>query len=151
MAALPKSGLSLADFEGSWGLSRVISDLRAGADGVLDGAATFTRDNAGKDGLGRLIYEETGTLSYASQPPMAATRRYIWQETPEGIDVLFEDETPFHTISLDRSMPDANHHCDPDLYHVSYDFTRWPNWSSNWRVVGPRKDYRMVSQYSRAG
>ncbi len=145
MASLPKSGLELSDFEGKWTLSRVISDLRAGVEGVLSGEAVFRRQDDET-----LLYEETGTLSYASQPPVAATRRYVWRAVEEGIAVMFEDGRPFHTIALDRSMPDANHHCDPDLYHVSYDFTRWPKWRSSWRVVGPRKDYRMVSDFVRS-
>lgn len=144
MAALPKSGLGLAEFEGAWLLNRVITDLRASAEGHMQGRAVFEAQ-----GVDRLLYEESGTLNYATQPPMAATRRYIWQEAGEGINVLFEDGRAFHTIDLDRSMPDANHHCDPDLYHVSYDFSRWPDWSSTWRVVGPKKDYRMVSEYTR--
>ncbi len=144
MAALPKSGLSLAEFQGKWTLSRVITDRRANAEGVLSGAASFTPDEPG-----RMIYEESGTLSYARQPPMAATRRYIWTETEEGIEVTFETGKSFHTIMLDRLMPDAIHLCDPDLYNVSYDFTRWPKWSSTWSVVGPRKDYKMVSDYLR--
>lgn len=144
MAASPLILPELQSFEGRWVLSRVVKDEHGGAEGHLTGEAVFT-----PQGAGRLLYEETGTLRYASQPPMAATRRYVWVAVEEGIEVLFEDERPFHVIEQGRSMPDANHHCDPDLYHVSYDFTRWPAWSSTWRVVGPRKDYRMVSEYTR--
>ena len=51
-------------------------------------------------------------------------------------------------------MPDALHHCDPDMYNVSYDFTRWSQrkkqWRSVWTVLGPRKDYKMLSSYEQA-
>lgn len=146
MAASPHVPPLLAAFEGRWSLTRVVTDQQGGAQGHLNGVAVFSRK--GED---HLLYEESGTLNYADQPPMAATRRYLWVVTQDGIDVLFEDGRPFHTIEKGRSMPDANHHCDPDLYHVSYDFTRWPQWSSSWRVVGPRKDYRMVSEYRLIG
>ncbi len=145
MAAAAHVSPDLAAFAGRWVLTRVITDTKGGAEGRLSGVAVFTPEQDG-----RLLYEESGTLNYANHSPMAATRRYIWQAVEGGIEVLFEDGKPFHVIEKGRSMPDANHHCDPDLYHVSYDFSRWPDWSSSWRVVGPRKDYRMVSEFSRA-
>ena len=80
---------------------------------------------------------------------MEASRRFIWEEAAGGIAVRFEDGAAFHVIDQSRSMPDANHHCDPDMYHVSYDFSRWPDWRAVWRVVGPKKDYRMSSEYRR--
>ncbi len=141
MARMP----DLSDFEGAWALSRVIEDRLTGAEGRLTGQAQFLPRHAGG-----LDYVEEGELSYGGQPPMAATRRYIWLPAPDGVAVQFEDGRAFHMIEGDRLMPDANHHCDPDLYHVSYDFTRWPDWQAIWRVVGPRKDYRMLSSYSRA-
>jgi len=136
----------LDQFEGRWRLEREIDDRKGGLTGQLVGTAQFTPGEAGV-----LDYAEEGQLSYGNQPPMPAERRYIWKAGPDKrIDVFFEDGRPFHTIALDRLMPDDNHHCDPDFYHVSYDFTKWPEWRAIWRVVGPSKDYRMVSLYTRA-
>lgn len=140
---------ALHEFEGKWRLSRAIKDRRGDADGGLSGEAVFSaRPEGGLD------YVETGTLTYAGQAPMEASRRYIWQEVPGGIAVRFEDGRDFHVIARDRLMPDAMHHCDPDMYHVSYDFSQWtpqdPFWRAIWRVVGPKKDYRMLSEYRRA-
>lgn len=135
----------LAQFEGRWRLERLIKDRRNETDGRLTGEARFTR--TAEDAF---HYEEEGMLDYGNATPMAATRRYLWRAGEEGIEVLFEDGRPFHQIALDRLMPDDNHHCDPDVYHVSYDFRDWPKWRSIWRVVGPSKDYRMMSDYSRA-
>ena len=135
---------TLRDFEGTWRLTRQIEDKLDKMSGHLNGQAEFAPDSQG------LIYIETGQLNLEGQSPMDASRRYLWQETETGILVSFEDGRPFHEFGLDRLMPDANHHCDPDLYHVSYDFTRWPQWSSTWRVIGPRKNYRMISRYSRS-
>ena len=140
MAKIP----ALEQFTGFWVLSRRIEDMRGGLDGQLEGRTVFTRDEGGG-----LIYEEQGELRYGEMDGIEATRRYLWRQSNGGIGVFFADGSEFHTILGDRLMPDATHHCPPDLYHVSYDFTRWPDWSSVWKVVGPRKNYRMVSVYRR--
>ncbi len=145
MAAKPK----LIDFKGKWRLSRAIEDKLTGLQGTLEGEATFRPRSDGA-----LDYEETGALSYGDQAPVLASRRYIWATDGQGIAVSFEDGRPFHRIELDRLMPEANHHCEPDLYNVSYDLTKWrgkkTEWRSIWRVVGPKKNYRMLSHYRRA-
>jgi hypothetical protein len=77
---------------------------------------------------------------------MEAERVYLWRASGAGIEVLFDDGRPFHRID---DSAEAAHWCDPDQYDVTYEFGRWPKWSSRWRVLGPRKDYVMVSNYSR--
>lgn len=133
----------LAQFEGKWRLERQIDDRKSGVEGRLTGVASFTATEPGV-----LAYTETGELVYGDHPAMVAERRYTWREGKEQIDVFFEDGAPFHVIALGRLMPYDNHHCDPDLYHVSYDFTGWPIWRAVWRVIGPNKNYRMVSEYT---
>jgi len=32
---------------------------------------------------------------------------------------------------------------------VTYDFRKYPQWRAEWRVEGPKKDYRMVTTYRR--
>lgn len=140
MARIPR----LKDFEGRWMLTRTIEDKRAGKTGKLAGEASFS-----PDGPGGLIYFENGELSYGGAPGVMATRAYLWRSIKAGIEVSFDDNSPFHVIAADRLMPDAIHHCDPDIYNVSYDFTHFPDWSATWRVVGPAKDCRMVSSYTR--
>ncbi|MEM9582452.1 MAG: DUF6314 family protein [Pseudomonadota bacterium] len=141
MAKMP----DLEQFNGRWALTRVIKDRLTETEGRLSGQATFT---AQEDGA--YLYLEEGELNYGDQTPMAASRKYIWRQKEKGIAIQFEDGRDFHMIEADKLMPDAMHHCDPDMYHVSYDFTSWPNWRAAWRVVGPRKDYRMMSSYARA-
>ncbi len=138
--------LALSDFEGRWRLERQIDDSRAGQTGLLSGEAVF---EPVADAPGLLRYSEKGQLRMGDQPPLEATRIYFWRDTPDAIDVSFEDRRAFHRITRGRSMPDDTHHCDPDLYHVSYNFSKWPDWQAMWRVVGPRKDYRMTSLYRR--
>ncbi len=145
-SAMGGHGPSLADFAGDWRLERQIADRRCGIEGRLEGAARFTPDAEG------LVYEETGRLFLGEAQPVEATRRLLWRACARGgIAVSFADGRPFHRIAGERLMPENTHVCAPDIYHVEYDFRTWPDWRAAWRVVGPHKDYRLVSHYSRAG
>ena len=136
--------VSLAALEGRWRLERHI--LHAdGSEATLDGWTVFRRM-----GL-RLVQEEEGWLRLPGDgAPLRATRRYLWTAEPGRLEVLFEDNRPFHTVPLRVPRPETIHLCDPDRYAVAYDFARWPFWRSVWRVEGPRKDYVMTSDYSPA-
>ena len=129
----------LWDFEGDWQVSRRIEDALSGQTARFAGVARFERDGVG------LRYAERGVLELGGAS-MEAERVYLWRSTGEGIEVFFDDGRPFHQI--DESA-EAAHWCDPDQYDVTYDFSDWPKWSSHWRVLGPRKDYVMVSGYRR--
>jgi hypothetical protein len=133
----------LTDFKGLWTLTRYIAQRNA-PDAELRGSATMRPDADG------LIYHEVGLLTVGDSPPVQAERRYLWRDGGNGaIEVLFEDGRAFHRI--DPANLNDTHWCDPDTYDVTYDFKTWPNWSSTWRVRGPRKDYDMVTRYSFAG
>lgn len=130
--------LKLADFEGEWGISRRI--FQATGTAHFTGRAVFLPDGAG------LHYHEEGLMHLPGTAPMRAERDYLWRQTDDGIAVLFADGRPFHDFRSDA--PEAAHWCDPDDYRVRYSFGLWPEWQAEWRVRGPRKDYRMVSRYS---
>ena len=144
---MARHGLKLKDFEGAWRLDRQIDDRRSGNGGTLTGEAQFVPMPDG-----RLNYVETGQLDFGTGNAMDAQQSFIWQGGDKGeIAVTFSDGRPFHVIEPDRMMPDASHLCHPDFYHVTYDFSVWPAWSVIWRVVGPAKDYRLISRYRRFG
>ena len=128
---------ALAEFEGIWALSRDIVHA-GGAPARFTGQARWNPDPAG------LQYVETGTLEILGQGQFAAERRYLWDQ---DLRVFFEDGRFFHQVP--PSGGTAAHWCDPDRYDVCYDFTTWPEFSVTWDVSGPRKSYRMVSQYRR--
>ena len=133
----------LEDFTGQWQLSRAITEA-SGSKASFSGQAWFTPEGAG------LGYREEGVLQLPGQTPIRAERRYLWQAAPEGgIAVLFSDGRPFHRFDPGQARPEDRHYCDPDIYDVVYDFDRWPEWRSRWRVTGPRKDYEMTTQYWR--
>ncbi len=135
--------MKLADFEGAWRLTRRIEDRLAGHTGHLEGLAQFTRDADG------LLHRETGTLRLPGQPEMQAERRYLWRGAGTLVEILFDDGRLFHVFDPANPRPRAEHWCDADSYAVRYDFTAWPDWSSEWQVTGPRKDYTMFSAYRR--
>ncbi len=135
-------GVTLGDFEGRWQLTRRIEDRRAGLTGQLTGEAVWRRDGDG------LRHEETGVLRYGAAAPMRAKRVYLWRAEAGGFSVFFEDGRPFH--SWTPGAPEARHHCDPDIYDVTYDLTGWPAFTQVWHVTGPRKDAVITSRFARA-
>lgn len=138
--------MRLGAFEGDWIIARAIEDVRAGERGALDGTARFT---PAPDGL---LYAEEGMLALGGRPAVPAARRYLWRDGgASAIEVRFEDGRFFHRFYADEDAPSAVHDCAPDQYRVRYDFARWPRWTAEWRVRGPRKDYVMVTDYRPAG
>lgn len=131
--------ISLADLEGTWRLTRQIADQRAGLTGRLEGTCRWLRDGAG------LRQEETGLLHYGTAPPMQSARVYLWRQEADGLAVFFEDGRPFHRLVPGRLSD--RHLCDSDTYDVTYDLSRWPDWTQVWRVTGPRKDARITSRF----
>lgn len=132
--------IGLADFTGRWHLTRRITDAR-GPDAVFTGTATFTPDDHG------LLLHEVGELRLQGQGAFHAARSYLWRPDGAGIAVFFADGRDFHRFDLRGAVAKADHWCDPDTYKVQYDFAQWPLWQAEWRVIGPRKDYVMRSEY----
>ncbi|MEO0692019.1 MAG: DUF6314 family protein [Pseudomonadota bacterium] len=132
----------LADFEGVWRLHREIDFVDRDLPAAFVGEARLMPQGTG------LIYAESGQLTLGNAPPMRAERRYLWRPDPTGIATFFDDGRPFHTFALDASS-EATHDCAPDTYRVAYAFHDWPAWTATWRVTGPKKDYTMVSLYTR--
>ena len=136
--------IGLKDFEGRWRIARRITDA-LGKDATFAGTAVFSP--AGAD----LILHEAGRLELSGQGGFQAERRYLWRAQGALIEVLFDDGRPFHRFDPAGAVAEAGHWCDPDTYDVRYDFGRWPRWSAEWRVTGPRKDYVMQSVYTPDG
>lgn len=138
--------MRLDAFQGLWHLERTLEDLRTGSTGRLLGRARFTPAPEGLD------YFEDGELCLPGAPPLAASRRYRWRAFgPEAIEVRFADGRLFHRFLADDPAPAAVHDCPPDQYRVRYDFGRWPRWSAEWRVRGPRKAFSILSTFRPAG
>ena len=133
--------LALQDFAGDWSLMRRIAQADGGT-GVLRGTARFALTGPVLD------YSETGVLTMDGAE-LEARQSHVWRTDGNRIHVCFSDGRPFHSFELGVSDPAATHDCPPDTYVVTDDFGDWPEWHSRWVVTGPRKDYRMVSTYTR--
>ena len=137
----PRGLRSLWALEGLWALTRDVHH----ADGRIDrltGKTMFRRSGP------KLVQDETGILSVGDQK-LEAKQRYIWEAAGSQLNVYFADLRPFHSVALNAPTPSAIHLCPPDRYEVAYDFAQWPAWRATWQVEGPRKDYRMTSEYRR--
>ncbi|MGV6839081.1 MAG: DUF6314 family protein [Planktomarina sp.] len=130
--------LRVQDFEGHWQFTRHIADDLAGQVLLAQGHAHVA------DGR----YDEKAALTLPTGQVLHSTRTYLWTDTPDGIAVAFDDGRPFHIMS--HTVLQAHHWCDPDQYDVTYDFAKFPTWTAKWCVKGPRKDYEMITTYSKA-
>lgn len=137
--------LQREDFTGSWQLSRRITDNFADQRGSLAGQADLRV--AGAAGL---TYDEEGLFQFGQASPIKATRRYHWTFGAGLVTVTFADGAPFHDFRPDGFTYGTEHLCAADLYTVRYDFRAWPKWMVRWDVKGPKKDYIMMTHYSRA-
>ncbi|GIX12103.1 MAG: hypothetical protein KatS3mg118_0062 [Paracoccaceae bacterium] len=134
-----------ARFLGHWHVDRHIMDFDSGWAGRFEGRAVFSPVPGG------LAYEERGTLRLGGLRS-EAFRRYLWRfPAPDEVAVHFEDGRFFHRFDPRRPEAAASHYCDPDLYEVTYFFPDPRHWRTEWRVEGPRKDYRLVTHYLRIG
>ncbi|MBT8413760.1 MAG: trigger factor [Boseongicola sp.] len=138
------SGLaSLTALEGRWSMARRIVHDDGRCD-LFEGESVFHRSGP------RLIQDESGVLTPSrGGTSMKATRRYVWSADGSRIDVAFEDMRPFHSVPLGVEVYETTYLCPPDRYQVSYDFKGFPNWVAVWTVEGPRKAYRMETQFQR--
>ena len=133
----------LAPFEGRWIIRRDIFDLDSNWTGRFEGFGVFAPTVAG------MAYAEEGQLRFAGLPPFKATRGYHYRADGAEIVVEFEDGRFFHRFNPAINGAEARHYCDPDIYDVRYLFDFPRSWRAEWRVEGPRKDYRMATTYTR--
>jgi hypothetical protein len=131
-----------AFLRGDWRLCRRIHDLRLSLRGQFEGRASVT---AVTDGL---LLTETGSLVFGEHVS-DATQRYRIAFDRGGAQVFRADGSYFHDLDLSSGWARILHRCGDDLYHGRYRVLDGDRYGVVWRVTGPRKDYRMVSLYSR--
>jgi hypothetical protein len=129
---------------GAWEVDRLVADRARGITGRLEGLASFTPSPGG------LLYEERGTLLLGEHEGQAE-QRYLF-DFPEGdtrATVRFRDGRLFHTLDLRNGEDRVRHDCRPDLYEGLFTLLGPTAWRSEWKVTGPRKDYHLVTTYTR--
>ena len=127
---------------GMWELSRTIGEWN------FHGSAVFCAREPDE-----LQYEENGTLAKPGSAGIQASRRYVYRYEAGRIVVYF-DERPariFEVLDPKRAPngtweAQAEHACPPDHYASRYVFGIGTLLITH-VVLGPRKDYEMVSNY----
>ena len=141
----PEPDKILESLEGRWRIVRRIPGTAR-----LRGVADFTPLRAGQ-----LAYKETGTLLLANGQTTTAEREYIFAAAPAGFDVYFVESPPrlFHEARLSLSnavlVAECEHLCIADNYRSRYRWRSADRFSIFHRVKGPRKNYCMVTTYTR--
>ncbi|WP_247986566.1 DUF6314 family protein [Bradyrhizobium sp. 186] len=131
---------------GSWSFNRVIE-----GQATMQGIAILTPLEEG-----RLAYREQGNLKLLNGTELQAERDYIFTNSDSGFEVFFKEDPPrlFHEISL--SAPSggelsgsARHLCNLDNYQSTYIFLPNGRFVVRHVVSGPRKNYTMITTYTR--
>lgn len=129
---------------GNWSLDRLIIDRARRTSGRYRGEAKFSP--SGPD----LLYEETGTLILGGHRGQAEqTYRYDFPDGNRRALVRFGDGRPFHDLDLSSGQDRKHYRCPPDLYEGVFVALGPAAWKTEWKVTGPRKDYDLVTMYSR--
>lgn len=127
------------DLLGTWDLSREIVEHPDQHSSVV-GSTSLTLESDG-----RIRWSETGTLTRQGlQSPV--TRVLHLERRDTGWFVTFEDGRDFHPWQPGSAV---EHVCSPDLYVGTVERRSVDQWSVQWRVTGPSKNYTMTSVLTR--
>lgn len=134
--------------EGTWSLSRQITGT-----GKMNGKAVFRLENP--INLNRYHYREEGILTFLTNQSLNFHREYVYEydENHQIINVYF-NENPlkfFHKLqfSTDFKSADASHLCINDRYDAYYTFLNENQFGLQYRVKGPKKDYQIISTFTK--
>jgi hypothetical protein len=131
---------------GSWRIDRRFDDRRHALDGTMLGEAQFSPNGDA------LLYREGGAVSFGSYQGAAEQKhRYDFPDEASRASVFFDDGRPFHELDLSNGTTLVSHACGDDLYQGRFIALTDERWESRWTVVGPRKDQRISTLYTRIG
>ncbi|MFC7496757.1 MULTISPECIES: DUF6314 family protein [unclassified Nocardioides] len=127
---------------GTWSLTRVVHDHRAGERRDVSGTATLVAESAQ-----RIRWSEEGTMTWPGHEVPVERTLYV-DLGPDGWLVRFSDGRPFHPWAVGAWV---DHPCAPDHYRGLVEVTGEPveTWTVTWDASGPEKDYRMVTVHTR--
>lgn len=133
--------VSPTDLLGTWSLTRVVEDRRAGERRDVVGSATLVQE-AGD----RVRWSEEGVMSWGGRSVPVSRTLYVERST-EGWFVHFADGRPFHPWAVGTRL---EHPCAPDHYRgvVTVDGDPVTRWTVEWHAVGPEKDYVLTTVHT---
>jgi hypothetical protein len=132
-------------FAGRWQLKRRIMDRRLMQAGAMTGHVSI---QPCKDGS--LHWQEHGLLRFGGHEGEASRTYRLRQAVDGGLAFDFEDERPFFAVPTGEKRWRFSHLCAPDRYEGRWFLKHADELWLSWWITGPRKDYRMISRYSRA-
>lgn len=144
------------NFQGHWAFDRVVLNTHENTEEKASGEAVFTA--AGIPDQDRLKYIENGFLQLSShQKKIKFSRRYLYQRIENAIEVYFDDGIDkgllFQKLTLDSNsalFKGSEHLCRLDKYNSTYLFLSENEFQTTYTVVGPKKNYTIVTDYRRA-
>ena len=144
----------------SWGEPDQIFDQLAGRWQIerrVDNGAALTGIAIFKPAANnQLSYCEEGRLRLPNGDQFDSERKYVYSKLRGGFAVFF-NETPlrlFHELHFQADergafRGHAAHLCNNDLYNSEYAFLLDGSFVVRHQVIGPKKSYRMITQYRR--
>ncbi|MDW3207481.1 MAG: DUF6314 family protein [Alphaproteobacteria bacterium] len=129
------------DPTGRWRLNRLVADGVARR--LVRGSGVLVA-TPGSPGTWRLVE----TLTFDGYD---GRRESLWRISGDSLDICYADGAPLVRFDLELARPDAVHLCAPDRYEARLRNGFPDRFALGWRVVGPRKDYAMVTNYQRLG
>ncbi len=131
----------MTEFTGSWRLRRLVWDGRGDRFLRGEGTASFTRLTTTDWRLREDLFFD-GRDGY---------RETIWSAEKARLSIRFADGLPLVDLVSSGLPSESWHLCGEDRYCA-----RLIHWSGTsillgWRVLGPRKDYVMLTRYARDG
>ncbi len=144
MMFVPKhEGGLAAYFKGGWKFFRKISDHKTGIEATVNGTVVFSGNRQ------ILNYAEIGSMEYGGYKGQAR-QNYLYQFTsPATARVLFKTNRLFHELDLSTGQSEVGHLCQQDRYDGHYRLRDAANWSLDWKIVGPRKNCFISTDYHR--
>jgi hypothetical protein len=126
---------------GTWTLTRVVDDHRAGERRDVSGTATLVAESPT-----RIRWSEEGTMTWPGHEVPVSRTLYVDRED-DGWVVRFADGRTFHPWAVDERV---DHPCTPDHYRGLIEVSGDPveAWTVTWDAAGPEKDYRMVTVHT---
>ena len=138
--------IDLQYFIGEWELKREIESFGDG-----EGKAIFRQETAN---ISELYYEEE-VMFVTPTSQIEGTRKYKYAEIDKNseIEVYFNDGPDlgkvFLRLSFSNSKAKCQHLCGEDIYDATYTIKSRSEFLTEYRVVGPRKDYLIRNRYLR--
>ena len=138
--------------EGDWQFSR---EIHGSYEAKLEGTASFQHEE-GDDEKRKYLYTENAQVQMADGSEYASKQSYIYQLKDDGIDVFKQEEGKWklmHQLQFSSSektcVASHVHQCGQDQYAATYSIKSEDEFELSYQIKGPKKDYSIVSVYSR--